>query len=80
MTLAQVTSVFGWMTVINIVIYMLAAAFIIFGRNWLVELQSRMMGVPVEDWPRLYVDYLSRYKIALLMFNVVPYIALLLVS
>lgn len=80
MTLAQVTSVFGWMTLINIVIYLLAAAFIVFGRNWLVDLQSRLMGVPAEEWPRLYTDYLSRYKIALLVFNVVPYIALLIVS
>lgn len=80
MTIDQLAAVFGWMTVINIVIYAWAAVFIIFARDWISQLQARIMGVPAEDWPRYYVDYLSRYKLLILIFNLAPYIALRIVG
>jgi hypothetical protein len=46
MAIELATAVFGWMTVINLAVYLVAAAFIVFGRGWVVRLQSRMMGVP----------------------------------
>ena len=80
MTIDQLAAAFGWMTVINIVIYAWAAVFIIFARDWVSQLQARIMGVPAEDWPGYYVDYLSRYKLLILMFNFAPYIALRIVG
>jgi len=72
------TAVFGWMLLINVLIYMLQAGFIVFARDWVSGLQARMTGVPRDDWPRLYVDYLSRYKIAIIVFNLAPWLALLI--
>lgn len=80
MTLDQLTALFGWMTLINIVIYSIAAGFIIFARDWIVRLQSGLMGIPPEDWPGYYIDYLSRYKLAIVVFNLAPYLALLIVG
>ncbi|TPE53636.1 DUF6868 family protein [Amaricoccus solimangrovi] len=80
MTLAQVTAVFGWMTVINLAVYAFAAACVILGGDRLAAFQSRLMGVPPSDWPRLYVDYLGRYKIAIMVFNLAPWLALRIVG
>ncbi len=79
MGLEQLTAVFGWMTLINLVVYIWAAAFIVFARDWTSKLQARIMGVPVEDWPGYYVDYLSRYKLLIIVFNLAPYLALRIV-
>jgi hypothetical protein len=80
MTLDLATAIFGWMTVINLAVYLVAAAFIVFARGWITHLQERLMGVPAERWPELYVDYLSRYKLAIMVFNVAPWLALTIVG
>jgi hypothetical protein len=79
MSMAELTAIFGWMTVINLAFYFWAAAFIVLGRDWVSRLQARIMGVPAEKWPDYYVDYLSRYKIGITMFNLAPYLALKIV-
>ena len=38
------------------------------------------MGVPAEDWTGYYIDYLSRYKLMLIVFNLAPYLALRIVG
>ena len=80
MDISQVTEVFGWMLVINILIYGLAAAVIIFARDWVSNLEARITGVPAEDWPGIFIDHLSRYKVAILVFNFAPYLALRIVG
>ena len=80
MGIDDVTAVFGWMLLINLAIYMFQAGFIVFARDWVTGLQARMTGVSEADWPRLYVDYLSRYKIVIIVFNLAPWLALLIVG
>lgn len=78
MTLDTLTAIFGWMTLINIVIYGLQAGIMIFAQEWLIGVQSRIMGMEDADWPQVYLDYLSRYKLAILVFNLVPWLALVI--
>lgn len=80
MDIAQLTAFFGWMLVINIAIYAFSAAFIVFARDLVTTLQVRVTRVPAEEWPRLLMDYLSRYKLLVIVFNLVPYLALRLVG
>lgn len=80
MDLAQVTSLFGWMLVINIVVYTFAALMIIFARDWVSRFEARITGIPAENWPMIFIDYLSRYKIAIMVFNLAPWLALLIVG
>ena len=80
MDINEMTAVFGWMLVINVAIYALSAVFIIFARDFAVKLQAQIPGVPAEDWPQILMDYLSRYKIAILVFNFVPWLALRIVA
>ena len=79
METAELTAVFGWMLVINLVIYTWAALWIVLARDWISNLQARIMGVPAEEWPAYYIDYLSRYKLMLIVFNLAPYLALRIV-
>ncbi|PWR03275.1 hypothetical protein DKT77_07355 [Meridianimarinicoccus roseus] len=80
MTLADVTTFFGWMTAVNIAIYLLAVLAIVGARGPMAAMHERLLGVPRADWPRIYVDYLARYKIAIVMLNLVPWLALLMLG
>ncbi|MEL7104898.1 MAG: hypothetical protein AAGM21_03190 [Pseudomonadota bacterium] len=53
--------------------------FIIFARDIAVGLQARITDVPEAEWPRLFIDYLSRYEITIMVFNLAPWLALLIV-
>jgi len=76
MDMTLVTALFGWMLVINLFFYLLTAFFVVFARDWAARLEARITGVAEEDWPRLFVDYLGRYKLLILVFNLAPYLAL----
>ena len=80
MDTTQITAIFGWMLVINLVVYTFAAAVIIFAGGWAARLEAWVTGVPAEEWPKLFIDYLSRYKIAIMVFNLAPYVALRIVG
>ena len=80
MELAELTAFFGWMLIINLGIYLLAAAFIIFAGDWAARFEARITGVPKEEWPRFFIDYLSRYKIAIMVFNLAPWLALFIIG
>ena len=80
MDISQVTAIFGWMLVINLAVYLFAAAVIVFAGNWAARFEARITGVPESEWPRLFIDYLSRYKIAIMVFNLAPWLALLIVG
>ncbi len=80
MDMTVLTAIFGWMLVINLVVYSLAAVLIIFARDWVSNVEARITGIPAEEWPGYFIDYLSRYKIAIMMFNRAPYLALRIVG
>jgi hypothetical protein len=80
MSVAEMTAVFGWMLVLNLGLYLISAGFLIFARDWVCRFEARMTGVPAEDWPKILVDYLGRYKLAILVLNLVPYLALRIVG
>ena len=68
------------MTVINLVIYLISAGVVMLARDWVIGIQSRMMGLPADEWNRLYVDYLGRFKLFIIVFNIAPYLALRIVG
>lgn len=79
MTMDELMAVFGWMTLINVAIYTWAALWIVLARDWTSRLQARIMGVPEAAWPGYFTDFLSRYKLLIIVFNLAPYLALRIV-
>jgi len=76
MDINEITTFFGWCTVINLCIYMLSALFIIGFRDFTMSLHSKLVGMDATELPSLYFKYLGNYKIGILIFNLAPYIAL----
>ena len=71
-----ITSFLGWCSVINAITLLTATLMLSVMRNTISAIHSKMLGVSQEALPMAYMQYLGNYKIAILMLNIVPYVAL----
>ena len=76
MTIEQLTTFFGWVSLINILVLALTAALLVPLRSSLAKLHECLFGLDEKDLSRAYFQYLAQYKIATVIFAVAPYIAL----
>lgn len=76
MSIDQLTQFFGWCTIINMGVIMVTSILLVFFRQSIARIHHRMMAVPESGLYRLYFQYLAAYKILLLVFNLVPWLAL----
>ena len=76
MTIESLTTFLGWWSVINIAILLFSTLMMIIMRDLAVRIHSRLFRVDPEALPMTYLQYLGNYKIAIIILNIVPYIAL----
>jgi hypothetical protein len=74
------TGFFGWCSVINIVMLCMATLMLTLMRDFVSGIHSKMTGLGQTELSVAYFQYLANYKIAILMLNLVPYIALKLIN
>jgi hypothetical protein len=78
--ISQLTTFFGWCSLINLGIYLFSAFFIIVFKRFIINLHSKTVGVEASELPSLYFKFLGNYKIGILMLNLTPYIALKIIA
>ena len=78
--LATLSAFFGWCTVINIAILMLAMITLSSMRGTIIKIHSGMFGVDADWLPGMYFKYLAYLKIAVIVFNFTPWLAIQLMS
>ncbi len=76
MDIEQFTAFLAWCTVINVVILALTTLALWFCRGCVARVHSAMFGLPKDAVCEQYFRYLATYKILIIMFNLVPYLAL----
>ena len=76
MTLATLTELLGWVSVINIIILLLSTFAVIVMREAITGVHSKLFGLDEKDLGRAYFQYLAQYKIAIIVLNIAPYIEL----
>ena len=76
MDIAQITTFLGWCTLINTSILVITALSVFFCLEFITSLQSQLYGVSTDQLPALYFSYMANYKIAIIVFNLVPYVVL----
>ncbi|CAM2894659.1 DUF6868 family protein [Vibrio rarus] len=72
----QITTFLGWCSIINIGLLVLATLFLYRFKEFAVQFHSKLTAVSPAQLPSLYFSYLAHYKIAILLFNLTPYMAL----
>ena len=76
MEINTITTFLGWCSIINTAILIFSALIIMLVREQIITIHSKLTGVKQDALPVLYFQYLGFYKIAIIVLNIVPYIAL----
>jgi hypothetical protein len=74
------TEFLGWCSIINISILFLSTITLAVARKPVSVIHSKLFGVSESELPLTYMQYLGNYKIAIIVLNIVPYIALKIIS
>ena len=75
-SLESLTAFFGWCTAINIGVFVVAVIFVTLMRGPMVKIHGKLFGLDEVELSRQYFQYLGQYKIAIVVLNFIPYIAL----
>ncbi len=73
-------AVLGWCTVINCGILLFWAVFTMVSRDWQSRLHGKFYGLSVEQFNALNWVAMVLFKMGIILFNLVPYIALRIVA
>lgn len=79
-TIETLTIFLGWCTVINMALLLLSTVLSMLLYKTVVRLHGRMFHLEPADISRELYHFLGQYKMAILMLNLVPYIALKLMA
>ena len=74
------TTFFGWCSVINIGVLVFTTVVLMLMKDAISSIHAKLFGVNQENLPLIYFGYLGNYKVAILVFNLVPYLALKLMA
>lgn len=78
MDIQTLTNFFMWCTIMNGGILILWTVFFLFAPDFIYRIQSRWFPIPREIYNVAIYSFLGIFKIVFLIFNVVPYVALLI--
>lgn len=70
----------GWCVLINFGILGLSTISLVLFKEKVAHLHAKTFGVSSSDVKNHYFTYLANYKIVVIVFNLVPYLALLIVK
>lgn len=76
MALNEVANFLGWCTLINTGILVFSTIMLIVAGNFAIGLHGRMFKMDQTELRKSYFNYLANYKLLILVFNLVPYLAL----
>ncbi|MBF0264480.1 MAG: hypothetical protein HQL46_04350 [Gammaproteobacteria bacterium] len=80
MELQVLTTFLGWCTVINIGILMFTTIILILVGEYISTIHSKLFGFEQIKVKEIYFQYLGYYKVAIIIINLTPYLALKLMA
>jgi len=80
MSLEKIRYLLLWCTIINYAWIVLWFLLVVLGREWIYRLWGRWFQLSTEQFDRLNFTGMMLYKIGVLLFNLVPLIALYIVK
>ena len=66
----------GWCSVINIGLLTFTAIFVVLLRGPISRIHAKMFNLDEAELSPAYFQYLAQYKFIIIVFNIVPYLAL----
>ena len=80
MSIAMVREALLWCTLINYGVLLVWWLFFLLAHDWMYQLHGRWFHLSVEQFDALHYAGMAIFKIGILLFNLVPYMALHIVK
>jgi hypothetical protein len=80
MDMPTLTMFFMWCTIINGCILMLWTMFFVFAPDFVYRIQSKWFPIRRETYNVVVYAFLGAFKIVFIVFNIVPYVTLLIIG
>jgi len=80
MSIDQVRELLAWCTVINFGILIFWWLMFILAHDFVYRLHSRWFKIPIEEFDSIHYKAIAFYKLSIILFNLVPYIALSIIT
>ncbi len=80
MDLEKLQEFLFWCLLLNIAIYTLTALTTLLLRNFMSGIHQKLFGLSQETVQKAFYTYLAAYKLLIIVFNFVPWLALLVIS
>lgn len=71
---------FKWSLIINIGLLIYITIMLIFARDWVFKIHSKMFRLDEKSFSGIIYSFLGLYKLLIIFFNLIPYIVLLIIS
>lgn len=78
--IAAVTEFLGWCTLINTGLLLYSTIMMVFFKNFAMRIHGKLFNLGQESLETSYFNFLGNFKLAIIIFNLVPYIALKLMA
>lgn len=78
-SLETLANFLGWCSLLNIGLLLFSTLLLSLAMRPLANIHSKLFGIDKSSLPMAYFRYLANYKLLMLVFNLVPYIALRIV-
>ena len=75
-SMQTIREVLGWSTALNVGVLLFSTVVVSVAGAPIKRLHAKMFDMSEGDLSRAYFQYLAQYKIAVLVFNLAPYLAL----
>ena len=80
MDIQTLTRFFMWCTIINVAMLILSSIMLMLLADMVYRIHSKLFSIPREAFNVAIYSFLGLFKIVVIVFNVVPYVALLIVG
>lgn len=79
-SIQTLTSFFGWMTVLNIGLYLFIVLALFVMRDFVYRLNAKIFALAEDEVAKATFRYVANYKLLLTIFSFIPWLALKLMA
>jgi len=80
MTLEVIRSALAWCTLINWGFLVIWFLFFMLAHDWIHRMHGKWFKLPVEQFDKIHYAAMALFKMGIILFNLVPYLALRIVG
>ncbi len=80
MDIDSIRAFFMWCTILNVALLSLSSLMCICAGDWVYRIQSKLFSISKETFNVVIYSFIALYKLLVIVFILIPYIALLIVG